>query len=238
VGTITAGISRPYGLWVDKHKSLYVANQENSTVTKYLYGSITPAATYSQGLSRPLYPIVDSKGDLFVGNANTGTVVEYKAKSRSISRVFNTAGTETDGLAFDRHGNLFVAYRVGRVAHGSIEEFAGCGPQGQILGMDLDQPQGIVIDKNRNIVATETGGASRVDVFRPGSTSASLEVPLPNRNTPTEVAIDRRNKHIYVSSLSGSVFEIKYPFNSSSFIVKDQVSETIQGVMISNNQAR
>src|SRR5690348_12860203 len=59
VGTISAGIDAPYGLWFDRGTwSLYVANQEGNTVTVYPYGSSQPSLTYSQDLDRPLYPIV------------------------------------------------------------------------------------------------------------------------------------------------------------------------------------
>ena len=77
VGTITAGVDLPYGIWFDRGtQSLYVANQSNNTVTVYPYGASQPSLTYSQDLNRPLFPMVDRSGDLFVSNANNGTVVE------------------------------------------------------------------------------------------------------------------------------------------------------------------
>jgi len=237
VGTITAGIDGPYGLWFDRYnESLYVANQVNNTVTVYAHGSITPTRTYSKGLHRPLYPIVDSHGMLYVGNANNGTVVEYKPGG-NVYQVLQTPGVEADGLALDNQENLYVAYRTGPVGPGSIEEFAPGSTQGQIIGMTLDQPQGVIVDTGGNVVATETGSTDRIDVFPPGSQTASLELPMPQGSVATELVIDCKEKLLYVSGLyNGIVYGVKYPLPSNTLFVEDQVSATIQGATITNNQ--
>jgi DNA-binding beta-propeller fold protein YncE len=237
VGTITAGIDAPYGLWFDRGaQELYVANQGNSTVTVYPYGSVQPVRTYSQDLSRPLYPIVDSHGELYVGNANTGTVVEYLEGSTNAYQVLQTPGVEADGLALDKQENLYVAYRNSS-GQGSIEEFAPGSTTGQIIGMTLDEPQGVVVVPRGNVVATETGPTNRVDVFHPGSQTESLELPMPSGSVATELVIDCRDEFLYVSGLySGIVFGVDYPLPGQSLFVKDQVSAIIQGATITSTQ--
>jgi hypothetical protein len=236
VGAITDGIDTPYGLWDDANQALYVANQGNNTVTEYEYGATSPSRTYSLRLRRPLYPIVDNNGDLFVSNGRGGAVVEYILGTTKV-RVLHTPGNEADGMAFDRQGNLYVAYRIGHNGSGSIEEFAPGGTQGQILGMTLDQPQGVIVDNSGDIVTVETGKANRIDVFPPGSQTPSLEEPMPYSNTPTELAIQSNEEYLYVSSTrTGIVYGATYPLPSDLF-VKDETSATIQGVTITNNQA-
>ncbi|HKW44387.1 MAG TPA: hypothetical protein VJN22_01945 [Candidatus Eremiobacteraceae bacterium] len=232
VGTITTGIDFAYGLWFDRRdQSLYVANQLNSTVTVYSHGSIQPARTYSQGLSRPLYPIVDRHGELYVGNANNGTVTEYLDGSTSVYQVLQTPGVEVDGIALDKQENLYVAYRTGSVGTGSIEEFAPGSTQGTVIGMTLDQPQGVVVDTSGNVVATETGSTNRIDLFPPGSKTASLEIPMPSSSVATQLAIECTEEKLFVSGLySGIVFGVNYPLPNQSLFVKDQVSAIIQGV--------
>jgi hypothetical protein len=236
VGTITAGIQTPYGLWFDRRaQELYVANQTNSTVTVYAHGSTQVSRTYSQDLSRPLYPIVDRQGELYVGNAGGGTVVEYLAGSTNVYQVLQTPGTEVDGMAFDKHENLYVAYRAN--GQGSIEEFAPGATQGQILGMTLDEPQGVVVVPSGNIVATETGPTNRLDVFPPGSKIASLELPMASGGVATELALDCNEEILYVSSFdNGTAYGINYPLRGQPYFVKDQVTAIIQGVTIDNNQ--
>ncbi len=240
VGTITAGIYSPYALWFDRGtQSLYVANQTNNTVTVYPYGSTQPSLTYSQDLNRPLYPIVDRNGDLFVSNANNGTVVEYLAGSTKVHQVLQTPGIEADGMAFDKHENLYVAYRTCPSGAGSIEKFAPGSSQGHVIGMSLSDPQGVIVDSSGNVVVDETGTADqrlhRIDVFSPGSKVASLMIQLPQANLPIELAIDCHENTIYVSGLYNVVFGATYPLPGQPLFVKDQVSAVVQGVAITDN---
>lgn len=237
-GTITDGIEGPYGLWFDrKHQALYVANQDNNTVTVYEHGSITPSLTYTEDLSRPLYPIVDNHGVLYVGNANNGTVVEYLPGSTHAHQVLQTAGSEADGLALDQNENLYVAFRTSGIGSGSIEVFAPGSTQGNVIGMTLDEPQGVIVTPNGTVVATETGPTNRVDVFPAGSTTESLEIPMPQGSVATELAIDCRDKFLYVSGLySGIVFGVRYPLPGQSLFTQDQTGSLIQGATISDNQ--
>ena len=236
VGTITAGIDFPYGLWFDrKAQELYVANQGNNTVTVYAHGSTQVKRTYTQGLNRPLYVIVDRQGEVYVGNANTGTVVEYLAGSTNIYQVLQTAGSEADGMALDKQENLYVAYRSG--FQGSIEKFAAGSTQGTVIGMSLNQPQGVVVVPRGNVLATETGGTNRIDEYAPGSPNAKLELPTSGAGTPTELAIDCNEAILYVSAFdTGIVSGVDYPLPGQSLFGKDQVSPVIQGTTVDNNQ--
>lgn len=233
IGMITSGVDYAYGLYVDRSGTLYVSNWNNNTVTAYAAGSTMPSATYSQDLSRPLYPIVDRYGDLFVGNANRPTVVEYKPGSTAAYQVLNIDGVEADGLAFDQQGNLYVAYRNSAEGLGSIEEFAPGSTTGQSLGMVLNQPQGVIVDSNNNILAVETGATRRVDVFAPGSQTPSGQLGI--HATPTELAMKGKELHFFISSLGGELYGSSYPLHAPPrTFPKDQVNSLIQGVAINN----
>ena len=143
-------------------------------------------------------------------------------------------------MAFDRHGNLYVAYRTCPSGSGSIEKFAPGSTQGHVIGMTLSDPQGVVVDASGNVVVDETGTVDnrldRIDVFPPGSKTASLEIPMAQGNLPIELVLDCDQKNLYVAGLySGIVFGAKYPLHGRNLFVKDQVSAIIQGVTISNN---
>lgn len=249
IGMITEGVNSPWGLYVDKHGTLYVANQGSyysgtSTVTAYPSGSESPSVTFSQDLTRPMYPIVDSSGDVFVSNAGSystygdsygggGTVVEYQSGSTSPHLVLQTPGTEADGMDFDQQGNLYVAYRTSDGA-GSIEEFAPGSTQGTVLGMSLNQPQGVLVDSKGNIVVVETGAASRIDVFPPGQQTPSVEVPI--ANTPNQLAIRQTEPRLFIAAEGGAVYGIRYHFlrKHPRAYVKEELGSLIQGVALSN----
>jgi len=234
VGTIGTGLENPYGLYVDRHGVLYVANQSNNTVTVYPSGATAPSVTYSKDLDRPLYPIVDGDGNLFVGNADTGKIVEYLASAGTGFRILTTAGGEVDGMDFDRSRTLYAAYR-GAGGQGSVEAFAAGATRGRVLGMPLNQPQGLVVDSHYNVLVAETGGTNRIDVFAPGTTTPSSEVELPNHDTPTQLSLEAGERALFVSALSGNVYQFRYPLAKEP-VIKENLSTTIQGVAVSNDQ--
>jgi sugar lactone lactonase YvrE len=239
MGEITDGLDSPYGLYVDKNGTLYVANEGNKTVTAYAAGSTSPSTTWSQDLDQPLYPIVDSSGDLFVSNRSNGTVVEYLSGSTAAYKVLQTPGTEADGMDFDSQGNLYVAYRMNDgKGKGGIEEFAPGATQGKVLGMKLNEPQGLIVDNSGNILVVVTGSADRIELFHPGHERRSQEIRAPENATLTQLAIEANESELFVSAIGGSVFTIAYPFPASGTLSRllETYYSQVQGVALSNGQ--
>ncbi len=249
IGKITDGVDSAYGLCIDRYGNLYVANQYSNTVVVYPPGSTEPSQTYSDDLERPLYPEVDSNQNLWVSNADNGTVVEYKHGSTSPKQVLHTPGSEADGLGFDVQGNLYVAYRSGYSYYGSgtasIEEFNPHSGKGTVLGMSLDQPQGVVVTNEGTILTVETGGTSqtdRIDVFPPGYGVPTLEVGV--KDIPTQLAIDSHENTLFVSSLDhGYIYASPYPLlnpNGSPNVLREKISVKnygiVQGLALSDGQ--
>jgi hypothetical protein len=243
IGKITNGISGPWGLWVDKSGNLYVANSSGS-VTVYPPGSVDPSATYTKDLYRPLYVIADQNGDVFAGNGNGnkgGTVVEFLPGSTSAYQVLKTPGTEADGMDFDQQGNLYVAYRGGtkRGGLGSVEKFAPGSTQGQVIGMKVHQPQGLIVDNEGNVLVAETSQRWKaVALFRPGKTRPLLRLKLPTYSDPTQIAITADESELFVGSFTnGSLYVTPYPLTkTSTWTVLDTVYGQLEGVALSNGQ--
>lgn len=218
LGIITDGVDLPWGLCVDRNRNLYVANQ-SGTVTEYPPGSTSPSATYAEDLGRPLYCIVDQYGDLFVGNAeggaNGGTIVEYKAGSTGAYQVLQTPGNEVDDMDFDADGNLYAAYRGGQGSYGtSIEKFAPGSADGTILGMRLNQPQGLVVDGNGDIVVVTEWrpGRNHLAVFRSGKTRPQLRLRQPHDSYPIQIALSGDELSLLATTFNnGKVYEVDYP---------------------------
>ncbi|HLY02447.1 MAG TPA: hypothetical protein VKR56_08110 [Candidatus Cybelea sp.] len=242
IGRITDGVESAYGLCIDRYGNLYVANQYSNNVTVYPPGSTEPSETYSEDLERPLYPAVDSDQNLWVTNADNGTVVEYKHGSTGAKEVLQTPGSEADGLGFDVRGNLYVAYRVSPHGLGSIEEFNPHTGKGTVLGMSLNQPQGVVVTNDGTILTVETGGTDRIDVFPPGYQVPTLEVGV--KDVPTQLAIDSHENTLFVSSLEhDDIYSSPYPLlnpNGKPNVLKEQISVgnygIVQGMALSDGQ--
>ncbi|MGP8099433.1 MAG: hypothetical protein ACLQHL_01530 [Candidatus Cybelea sp.] len=245
IGKITDGVSSAYGLCIDRYGNLYVANQYSNNVTVYPVGSTEPSKTYSEDLERPLYPAVDSNQNLWVTNADNGTVVEYKHGSTHAKQVLQTPGSEADGLGFDVQGNLYVAYRYYSYYSsepGSIEEFNPHSGKGTVLGMPLNQPQGVVVTNDGAILTVETGGTHRIDVFPPGYQVPTLEVGV--KDIPTQLAIDSHENRLFVSSLDyNDIYASQYPLlnpNGSPNVLREKISVgsygIVQGLALSDGQ--
>ncbi|MGC9993550.1 MAG: SMP-30/gluconolactonase/LRE family protein [Candidatus Cybelea sp.] len=234
-GRLTDGVSFPYGLYIDAKGNLYVCNWNENTVTKYKLGSSQPSTTYTQDLSAPLYPILDAKGDLFVSNSN-GTVVEYMGGSASNPRVLQTDGTEADGMDFDKRGNLYVAFRGG-VYGDSIDEFTNGLKRHRILGMVLHWPQGLVVDKNGVIlvVSVSTRYGNQIDEYLPRSKSPKLTLDC--SASLVQLAINREENRLFVSSIEGIVYEINYPLKQgAAFRIGVNSGSSGEGVALVNGQ--
>jgi hypothetical protein len=204
IGVITQGITGAYGLFVDRDGSLYVCNQTGS-VNVYRRGQLTPHLTYSAELNRPLYVAVDYDR-VFVGNANDGKIIEFRKGNSAVRRVIQTFGGEVDGINFDAEGNLYAAYR-GPLGGGGIERFLKGSSVGSDLGIVVDQPQGLVVDRSGNIIVAETG-VNRIEVFPPGQTTAGRT--LAYRGAPTGVQLGRDERSLFVSG-NNRIYVSPYP---------------------------
>lgn len=227
IGKITDHVNGAYGLFVDGNRDLYVAN--STTITSYHPGDLHPWIVYSDTAS-PLYVVKDHGGRLYAANRN-GTVTEYPPLKTTPDRVLQTPGVEADGINIDDAGNLYVAYRNG--TNGSIEKFRPNSIKGRILGMQLDQPQGLQLDHSGNILVVESG-KEVVDIFPPGSTSPSQIVQA--GDGVTQVVLREAGDNMYVSNFAnGNIYISHYP--PGEFQVKiDGAGGGVQGMALSNEE--
>lgn len=196
VGRITDGISGAQGLWVDRDGSLYVANGGPGTITVYPRGCVTPSITYT-GLPGPKYVVVDHAGNIFVSNSD-GTVTEFLRGVTSPARTWKTPGTQADGITLDGQGNVYVTYRRTNEGYGSIEEFvpSSLSSEGHVLGMQINQPQGLVRLSSGVFLAVATGKPESIDVFPAGSQQLGKVISVPD--IPTELVVTANEQHLFV----------------------------------------
>ncbi|MFY9719233.1 MAG: hypothetical protein WAK16_06255 [Candidatus Cybelea sp.] len=218
VGSITNGIYSPWGLSLDANNSLYVANSRNGTVTVYAYGSSGPSMTYSKGVHDPLYALADSTGHVFVsgrdpGRHNRGHVFEYNA-GNNVPIAHARLGSEDDGMAEDGSGNLYVAFRR-TGANSFIAEFGPGLTNKHILGMRIDQPQGLLVDSAGNLVVVESAN-DNIEVFPPGATTPSVTLTLNGIGNLAELAMQNSETTLWVSSEEGYVYSMPYPLTPST----------------------
>jgi hypothetical protein len=195
-GRIKDGVNSAQGLWVDRHGALYVANGWG-TITVYARGSRTPETTYYDPHG-PKYLAVDHDGNVFVSNSN-GTVMEFlRGMTQQPHHTWKTPGTQADGVDLDAQGNLYVAYRDTSNGYGSIEKFTpgtASSRTGQILGMAVNQPQGLVRTNDGWFIVANTGNKEYLQVFPPGSLQASQTMGFPD--IPTQLVIEENERRLF-----------------------------------------
>ncbi len=235
VGSISSGIRGPWGLSLDANDSLYVANSGNGTVTVYPYGSSSPSMTYSKGVHEPLYALADSAGHVFVSgrdpaNRNRGHVFEYNAGTNA-PIAHTQLGSEDDGMAEDGKGNLYVAFRR-TGPNCSIAEFGPGLSSKRLLGMTIDQPQGLLVDSAGNIVVAESADGD-IKVFPPGATTPSVTVTVSGIGHLAQLAMQNSETTLWVSSEGGYVYSMPYPLTPSTVPTEYEDIASGNGIAVS-----
>jgi sugar lactone lactonase YvrE len=211
-GSITSGISGPDGNWVDKKGNLYVANYEGADITEYAKGSTSPSNTYS-GVEDPVGVTTDSKGNVYEADFAGSYVTEFAQGSNSIVAQCSSGG-KVEGVAVDKSGNAFVVY-VTESNTGKIAEYKGglSGCAGATLGVSLEYPGGMVLDKKGNLVVCDQD-AEAVDIIAPPYSRVTGTLGSGYDN-PFHVTINTKNNVAYVANDVGdNVFVLSYPAGS------------------------
>jgi sugar lactone lactonase YvrE len=198
-GSITTGINLPVNVAVDLHGMLYVANNGNSTVTEYPFGTTSPSVTLSGGqLVNPNGIAVDNKGTVYVtSGATAGScyVLVYPKGASTPSKQINGFDLPV-GLAIDKSGNLYVGdalqNAVWKVPKGSTTP-------SKLSLSGLDDPVGLAIDPNNNLwVANNLN--STVLGFHLGDTSSFVTITS-GLSGPYSIAFQKRGTLFVGSSL-------------------------------------
>lgn len=210
IGRITDAISAPDGLFVDPSGTLYVCNFGNGTVTEYPQGQTTHSKTLT-GAGSPKYVVVGN-GTVYVSNFNAsanGQVLEYAGGSTTPTATISFQ-TFPAGLALDSHNRLYVAYNDSNNSDIEVLRFAPGKTQGKNLGIHIQfgYAGGATIDHQGDLLIADQS-RSLVDVFPPGATQPSQQ--LGGFTIAYQIALNKRNTHLYVTSPSGVVAEVAYP---------------------------
>lgn len=219
-GSITTGIDLPVNVAVDPHGMLYVANNGNSTVTEYPFGTTSPSVTLS---GTPLvYPngiAVDNQGTVYVtSGATAGScyVLVYPKGASTPSEQINGFDLPV-GLAIDKSGNLYVGDALQNVVW-KVPKGSTTPTKLSLSG--LDDPTGLAIDPSDNLwVANDEN--STVLGFHLADTSAFVTITS-GLSGPYSIAFEKNatlfvgNSLQYPGDVTGYKTGSTTPFESIS----------------------
>jgi hypothetical protein len=221
VGKLTGGMDAPDGEWIDRSGNFYVANADGPNVTEYAPGSKHPTCTYS-GANDPTNVKTDNDGNVFVVDWNdgqSGSVDVYRQCRDSIVRTYTFGSGAPSDVAFDGAGRMYVMYLSGPSGRGTLEMFHGNSMTPVALGATVRFPGGLLIDKNKNLIAADQGVQGRADgaidvIAPPYSTASSLVTRLAQ---PVWLSLNRRETILFASSFdwnTPTVWAFDYPSGS------------------------
>jgi len=205
--TITAGLQGPNALAFDGNGILWVTNFGN--VTAYSGTTQILADTITAGLSAPIGLAFDPSGVLWVGDwprPGPGTVNAYSGTTQLTANTISNPQALSTGLwgpralAFDVHGNLWVANGGGGV--NTVTAYAGSAQLGaNTITAGISAPFGLAFDGSGNLwvanVNTNTITAYAGTAPLPGGTiTAGL-------SAPAGIAFDASG-HLWVANESGA----------------------------------
>ena len=181
----------PYGLAMDKHGTLYVAdNCGGSDVEEYAKGSTTLKTTITDGISNPLGAAIDKHGTLYVSNYPPA-ITEYAYGTTTPSKTISGAPLQDPfGVALDKSGNLYIA----DFGASAVFELPAGGSSVTNLNLQgLGEPVGLAIDK-KNGYLWETGGEGNIiNVYQLGGSTSPIET-ITGNGDPYAISLQRKGK--------------------------------------------
>jgi hypothetical protein len=179
----------PYGMAVNKTKTLYLADSCLSQIELYPKGSTTMKSTITDGISFPLGVAIDKSQTLYV---STGSEIqEYADGSTSPTKTITGGGlSEPFGVSLDASGNLYIA-DFGAEA---VFELPAGGSSVTNLGLqDLTEPLGTAVDQKTGLLWVTDGGGDKVNVYQLGGSTSPVQT-IAGSGFPYAVGIQNQGK--------------------------------------------
>lgn len=214
-GQITSGLSNPERLFADESLSVYATNLGNNTITAYKRGATTPFLTIGNGVNSPTGLTVDAAGTVYCANVGNNTVTEYPKGQTSPSITIAMGTLTPEWLAMDASDNLYVSYSGG--SHGSgVMKYSPGSTHGTDLGLNVGSAWAVEVDSAGNVILIDFA-SSNIDVFSPGQTNPSKQIPV-TAGTPFALSLSKSETKLYVTvEISGGfeVQQLNYPNGTS-----------------------
>jgi hypothetical protein len=158
IADITTGISGPFSVAFTSNGTLFVANDNNSTVTYYAPPYTGAPSTISTQIHNPVALVIDAHDDVIVANAGTGAVTIYPPPYTTAGPVtLNTSGV-LSALTLDAAQHLWMVTTNGALYRYSSPYTTGAADVtiGQ-AATGFSQPDGLAIDSTGRLYVANFG---------------------------------------------------------------------------------
>ncbi|HZY95741.1 MAG TPA: hypothetical protein VFE35_01430 [Candidatus Cybelea sp.] len=190
--TITHGVPRTGGIWVDKRGILYAVNvpisSQQTSLPEYKPGASSPFRTITNGIVNCSYVAVDKLENVYVTGVDTSNesffLEIYRNGQLSPSQTLTIPHPQVSrvsGLAFDLTGALLVGESV-YLKPGVVYRLAPASQNFTNLNLQNAPGGAIAVDKAGNLYAGSgsSAGAQAIAVYAPNSTTPSRQIAVQN----------------------------------------------------------
>jgi len=165
LGTFGTGItmSNPEGIVFDSAGNAYVEDTGSGDVYKFNSAGVYQS-TIITGLSHPLGISINSSDQLFIAtyvytSPYTSSVTKYSTSGTLLQTISNTNMNESDGVAIDGSGNIFVLNRGNNLTgtnQGYVTEYNSAGTYLGVFSSGYNDPLAISVDPSGNVFVADS----------------------------------------------------------------------------------
>ena len=194
----------PSGECLDSKGTLYVVNNNSSTINEYPSGQTTPSVSIAEGLSDPAMCALDGNGNLWVTNIGEANVTEYKKNTTTPATVLTNGITEPRGIGFDKSRNLYVAnWHPSPSAPNNVQIFSpGATSPSRTITDGITSAVGIVLDANGTLYVANIRD-DNVEEYLAGQSHPYQKITR-GFSQPIGLTVDKHGR-LYVSDLAKNV---------------------------------
>ena len=209
--TITNGVPRPYGVWVNQNGIVYVVNLANDSggpsLSEYTPGAFSPFFQITSGVLNFGVVAVDANGNVYLSGLTSSYEASYVniyspgASTPSQTLQVPTEGTlsRSESLSFDPAGNLLVGVAALPKKYNSVLRLASGSQQFTTLGLKRAAGGLAAADAAGNIYVG--GGTRAIDVYLPGTAKPKRVIRIPGGHLVTALTV-AADGTLYVGSES------------------------------------
>lgn len=208
LGTYTTGksLNSPEGIVFDSAGNCYVEDTGNGAVYKYNSSGVYQSTIIS-GLNHPLGISIDPSNNLYIAtyvytSPYTSSVTKYNTSGTLLQTISNTQMDESDGVAVDGAGNIYVLNRAQDQAgsnKGYVTKYNSAGIYQGVFSSGYEDPLAISCDPAGDVFVADSHN-NQVKIY----SSSGVLLNTINGFNDVEGFVADGNGNLYVSDFSNN----------------------------------
>jgi DNA-binding beta-propeller fold protein YncE len=181
---VSLGLASPIGVAVDASGNVYIADDNDNTITEWTASSDTSSTLISSGLSKPAGVAVGIAGNVYVADTFNNAIEEWTASNKTVSTLISSGLSHPSGVAVDGAGNVYIA----DTGNGAVKEWTAADSNVvTLVSSNLNDPSGVAVDSAGNIYIADTGNSA---VKEWTAATSNLTTLVSGLNQPNGVSVD------------------------------------------------